>query len=130
MPFQPADHYEATGQGIRAILDTTSINGKPSASVTVDGRSISPLSIDQDAQGFHLVGNEFAIADGDGLNVEIVIPEINIDVNPITAPGFAVLTVTGNSIGGPRLVLGALQQFDIRPLVVSAQLVNSLASIS
>jgi hypothetical protein len=128
MPFQPANHYEITGQGISATLDTTSIDGSFLAQVTVDDQVVSPLTIDKDSQGFHLAGDVFAIADGPNLNIEIVIPEINIDVNSISAAGFAVLTVTGNSIGGPRLVLGPLQHFDIRPLVVTAQLVQSLVT--
>jgi len=41
------------------------------------------------------------------------------------AAGFAVLTTARTSIGGPGLVPGALQLFELRPLTVTASIVES-----
>ncbi|HEY2284827.1 MAG TPA: hypothetical protein VGH88_03685 [Streptosporangiaceae bacterium] len=125
MPFNPANHFVVSGAGIDGTVDITSVSGEGLVSVTVDGRALRAPSLGTTREGLVIRAIHEEDPDSHTLVVTMTIPQVNIDAGPQTGAGFAVLTTARTSIGGPGLVSGPLQLFELRPLTVTASGVES-----
>jgi hypothetical protein len=125
MPFNPANHFVVSGAGIDGSIDITSVSGEGLVSITVDGRPLRAPSLDTTREGIVVRAIHEEDPDSHTLVVMVTIPQVNIDSGPQTGAGFAVLTTARTSIGGPGLVSGLLQLFELRPLTVTASIVES-----
>ena len=125
MPFDPANHFDISGAGIDGAIDLTSLAGDALVALTVDGRALRDPSLQTTREGIVVSAIHEEIPDDHTLLVTITIPQVNPDPGPQTAAGFAVLTTARTSIGGPGLVPGPLQLFELRPLTVTASIAES-----
>ena len=132
MAFISANHFVVSGGGIDGVVDTASLTGAGTASLTVDGRELRDPSIDHTFEGLVVKGIYEEAPDAYVISASITIPEVNLDsaAATCTGAGFAVLTRQLTSIGGPRLVSGSLHLFDLRPLAVTASVIQSARSAS
>jgi|SRR5690348_4699494 hypothetical protein len=125
MPFNPANHFVVSGAGIDGAIDITSVSGDFLVSITVDGRPLRAPSLETTREGLVVRAIHEEDPDSHTLVVTVTIPQVNIDSGPQTGAGFAVLTTARTSIGGPGLVSGPLQLFELRPLTVTASIAES-----
>jgi hypothetical protein len=66
------------------------------------------------------------VPDDHTVEAVVTLPEVNLDDSRSeTCAGFAVLVTERTSIGGPPLVAGPLQDYELRPLAVTASFVTS-----
>ena len=124
MAFDSANHFVVCGAGIDGVIDIAGISGEGVVSFTVDGRALRTPSLDTTRQGIVVTGIHEEVPDSHTLLVTVTIPEVNVDAGPEVCAGFAVLTTARTSIGGPRLVSGPLHLFELRPLAVTASIVE------
>jgi hypothetical protein len=125
MPFNPANHFVVSGAGIDGTIDITSVSGDFLVSITVDGRPLRAPGLDTTREGLVVRAIHEEDPDSHTLVVTATIPQVNIDSGPQTGAGFAVLTTARTSLGGPGLLSGPLQLFELRPLTVTASIVQS-----
>src|SRR5690348_637767 len=102
-----AQHYTFTGKGLSGVLDLSSILGRPSASLMVDGHKIEP-TVDEGGAGIVLRAQVSATPDLETVAIELTLPDVNLPADTGAFAGIAVLTTARTSIGGPRLVRGAV----------------------
>jgi len=125
MPFDPANHYVISGNGIDAVVDIASISGKPAISLAVDGQSVPDPNLTTTAEGYVVDAIVESVPDSHSLGIRLVFPEVNLSEPDVVIAGFAVLTRAATSIGGPRLVAGPLQSYELRPVGGTASGVTS-----
>jgi hypothetical protein len=94
-------------------------------SLTVDGRALRDPSVETTREGIVVRAIHEEVPDSHTLVVTVTISQINLDSEPQTGAGFATVTTARTSIGGPGLVAGPLQLFELRPLAVMASIVES-----
>jgi hypothetical protein len=125
MPFDPANHFIVSGQGIDGVIDIAGPSGASLTSVAVDGRALRAPAIDITRQGIVVTAIHEEVPDDHTLVVTLTIPQVNIDAGPGASAGLAVLTTERTSVGGPKLVSGPLHLYELRPLAVTASITES-----
>jgi hypothetical protein len=125
MPLSAANHFVVSGAGIDGTVDITSFSGHGRVSLTVDGRELRAPSLETTREGIVVRAIHEEVPDSHTLLVTVTIPQVNLGADPQTGAGFAVLATARTSIGGPGLVSGPLQLFELRPLTVTASIVES-----
>jgi hypothetical protein len=125
MPFNSANHFVVSGAGIDGAIDIAGVSGEGVVSLTVDGRALRAPSLEMTREGIVVRAIHEEVPDSHTLVVTVTIPQVNLDSEPHTGAGFAALTTARTSIGGPGLVSGPLQLFELRPLAVAASIVES-----
>jgi len=123
--LQAAQHYAFAGKGLSGVLDLSSISGRPAASLTVDGHEVHDVTITQESVGIVLRGQVSATPDLEVVEIEVTIPHVNVPAESATFAGVALLTTERTSIGGPRLVEGQVQSYELRPVAGQASLAES-----
>ena len=125
MAFKQANHYVVTGGGIEAVVDTTSITGRPVVSLTVDGTAIADPSFAVTARGIVVDGIVETIPDSHTISICLTIPEVNLGEPVVAFAGYAALTTALTTIGGPALVSGSLHLYELRPVAGTASAAES-----
>ena len=125
MAFDSANHFVVVGAGIDGVIDLSGLSGEGVVSLTVDGRALRAPSLNATREGIVVEGIHEEVPDSHTLVVRVIIPKVNLDSAPETCAGFAVLTRARTSIGGPSLVSGPLHVFELRPLAVTASIVEA-----
>jgi hypothetical protein len=125
MSFSPATHFVVSGSGIDGTVDFDSISGSSIVSLTVDDRALRAPSLDITREGIVIRAIHEEVPDSHTLVVTVTMPQVNLDSGSQTSAGVAVLTTERTSVAGPGLVSGPLQLFDLRPLAVTASVVES-----
>jgi hypothetical protein len=121
-----ANHFVVRGAGIEGTVDTSGISGDPVVSLTIDGRELQAPSLEVIGEGVVVRGIHEQVPDDHTVEAVVILPEVNLDESESeTCAGFAVLVTQRTSIGGPRLVAGPLQEYNLRPLAVTASVVTS-----
>jgi hypothetical protein len=111
-----AQHYTFAGKGLSGMLDLSSISGRPTASLTVDGQEVNEPTIRENNVGIVLRGQVSATPDLESVEIELIIPHVSLSAADDTFAGIAILTTERTSIAGPRLVEGAVQSYELRPV--------------
>ena len=119
-----AQHYTFTGKGLSGVLDLSDISGRPSASLLVDGHKVEP-AIEEKGAGIRLRARVSATPDLETVEIELTLPDVNVPADTATFAGVAILTTARTSIGGPGLVRGAVQSYEVRPVAGQATLAES-----
>lgn len=125
MAFQRANHYEVTGSGIEGTVDVVGFTGAPVVSLTVDGETVEGAALQQGQEGVEVTAVLRTTFDGPTTSLRLVLPDTNLDEAPASVDGYALLLTVLSSIGGPGLVRGAIQQYDLRPVTATASIVES-----
>jgi len=123
--FEPANHFEVTGKGISAVIDTTGPTGTSAVSLWVDGQSVEGASLADTPCGLEVSAMVDAVPDLHTVELRMIVPEVNVDDSPVTFAGVAILVRALTSIGGPRLVDGVLQFYELRPIAGTASAVRA-----
>jgi hypothetical protein len=126
MSFIAANHFVVRGAGIEGTVDTSRITGDPVISFIVDGRELQAPSLVMTGDGVIVRGIHEQVPDDHTVEAVVTLPEVNLNQSQSeTCAGFAALVTQRTSVGGPRLVAGPLQEYDLRPLAVTASTVTS-----
>lgn len=126
MAFTQANLYEVTGSGIEGTVSTSSISGAPAVSLTVDGEALPDASLDRTEEGLQVSATVQVVFDGWTTTLRLVLPQVNLgdDGTPEQVGGYAVVLTSKSSIGGPGLVQGAVQHYDVRQVEATASAVD------
>ena len=124
MPFSPANHFAVSGAGIDGTVDLDGISGQRRVPDRRH-RELRAPSLDTTREGIVIRAIHEEVPDSHTLVVTVTMPQVDLDSGPQTSAGLAVLTTERTSIAGPGLVSGPLQLFDLRPLAVTASIVES-----
>ena len=123
--YEEANHFELSGEGITAVADTTSLTGRPTGSIQVDGGDGDELVLEAAPEGWIARAHLSRTPDGPSRSVTVVVPRVNLSDDHVTFEAIAVLVTTRSSIGGPRFVKGAVQRYEVRALTGTASLIES-----
>src|SRR5690349_17410473 len=82
--------------------------GQITVALIVDGRELRAPSLETTREGIVVRAIHEEVPDSHTLVVTVSIPQVNLDSEPQTAAGFAVLTTARTSIEGPGLVSGPI----------------------
>jgi hypothetical protein len=124
MRKQVANHYVLAGSGVEGTVDTSSITGKPVIDVRVGGRAVSTPELVESDLGLEVRGIVESIPDLRTVQLNLIMPVVNVQDGPLPFAGVALLTTTRTSIGGPGLVEGPLQDYELRPVSGTAEAVQ------
>lgn len=125
MTFTQANHYVVTGSGVELVVDTSGFGGRPVVGLEVDGTAVPAAVLSQTSHGLVVEGVVEEVDDGDSVLARLHLPSVNVADGAVTVAGFALLTRSRSSIGGPGLVEGPLHLYDLRPLAGTADVVES-----
>ena len=120
-----AQHYTFAGKGLSGVLDLSGITGRPAASLFVDGQKIDDPAVRRESTGTVIRGPVSATPDLETVEIEVTVPDVNLPADTGTFAGLAVLTTVRTSIGGPRLVRGVVQSYELRPIAGEARRAES-----
>jgi hypothetical protein len=84
MPLNPANHFVVAGAGIDGAIDTTSMTGQGTVSLTVDGRPLRAPSLETTREGIVVRAIHEEVPDSHTLVVTVSIPQVNLDSEPQT----------------------------------------------
>jgi hypothetical protein len=115
-----ARHYVFAGKDLSGVVDLSSLSGRPTASLTVDGQEVIEPSVREKSVGIVIRGQVSATPDLASTEVEILIPHVNLTGETDTFAGVAILTTVRTSIAGPRLVEGSVESYELRPVAGQA----------
>ena len=118
-----ANHYVVIGDGISGTIDTSSISGQPVVGLEVDGESLQDPELRETPLGLEASGIVRSIPDLETVRATVIVPRMNVDGGACPFVGVALLTSIRTSIGGPRLVDGALELYTLRPVGGTAEAV-------
>src|SRR5207248_320295 len=125
LPFNPANHFVVSGAGIDGAIDIASVSGEGVIFLTVDGRALRDPSLETTREDIVVRAIHEEVPDSHTPVVTVTVPQVNLESEPQTGASFAALTTARTSIAGPGLVSGPLQLFELRPLAVTASIVES-----
>jgi hypothetical protein len=121
-----ANHFVIHGAGFEGTVDTSGIAGDPVVFLSVEGDELRGPSLEVTRDGLVVRAVREEVPDDHTVEVVVTFPEVNLEESRTeTCAGFAVLVTQRTSFGGPRLVAGALQDYELRPLAVTASFVRS-----
>jgi hypothetical protein len=128
-PNQP-NHFELAGGYTQITYDTTSITGQALFHYQDQERDLNFTGDDISSQdtdiGTLVTVTLEVIPDLHTLTLTLLVPQINLpDGNESPFSTLAILTTHHTSIGGPRLVEGPLQTYEVVTLQGTASLVQS-----
>jgi hypothetical protein len=154
MAFQQANRYELSGSGIEGSVDTSSFGGGPVVNLTLDGEPVENAEFNRTSEGIEVTATTRVVPDGWTTSLRLVLPDVNLagpedqaaggevqvedgagdgDAAPDSydsglagdqVGGYAVVVTARTSIGGPGLVRGALQLYDVRQVTATASVVD------
>jgi hypothetical protein len=123
----PANHFTVKGKGIEGTIDTAGLAGSPVVDLRVDGAVVDNAELDISDMGIEVNGFVEAVPDMKTVLVRLTVPQCNVEDHQTTEfSGFAVVVTSRTSIGGPPLVGGPLQTYDVRAVTGTASVVESL----
>ena len=122
--WPPAVHYEFHGDGVKGVLGM--VPPTPQRTVTVDGTTINDptgehISIETTRIGWTARVHLDSAADRHTRSVWLVLPHVNTEGGTGAFEGIAIVVTHRTSIGGPSLVKGPLEEYDIRQVSGSAR---------
>lgn len=122
-----ANHYEIADGGIDGVVDTAGFTGQPVASVSFDGPALDGPTVQRGREGWEVAALVQVVHDGWTTSLRLVVPDVNLDDDgtPVEVEGYAVVLTERDSIGGPGLVDGAIQSYDLRRFTATASIVES-----
>ena len=126
-----ANHYELEGDydGSHVTYDTTSISGEPLLSYKGGGFDVSARGGQirtQEVEAGTLVSIELkAVPDAETVSLSLLLPRVNLGDGPAEIEAVAIVTTAKTSIGGPGLLTGALDSYEVEKLHGTASQVQS-----
>jgi hypothetical protein len=125
MALKPANHFTLSAKGVSGVVDTQGVTGKPAVSIEYMGQSLEEVKVTSSTEGLAVTGLVKVVRDGYVIRIRLVLPEVNVDDESVPFAAFAVVTTSLTSIGGPALVRGPLQGYELLPVAGVAAAVES-----
>lgn len=110
MALVPANRYEIHGKGVRGVID-----GESTVSLAVDGRELTAATLTPTGQGLVIDAVVDRVFDRHSPEIQILLPQVNVDEEPVIFAGLATLTTSLTTVGGPRFVPGPVHVYESRP---------------
>lgn len=125
LPYTLANHYDFEGDGLSGVLDCSSVNGSPIASLRVAEISMDSVEVTSHAFGWWLEATLEVIHDSHSKVVSVVIPRVNTSDGEAAFDAFGVIVTHRTNMGGEPMVNGPLELYDVRALRGAASNVQS-----
>ena len=124
MDFMAANHYVFTGI-VTGTIDTAGVTGKPVLSLRFGADELANAQLSEVIAGLQVTASLGGVADLLERDLTLLVPVVNTASEAVPFVGVAMVTTTRTSIGGPRLVDGPLQRYEIHPIGGIASIVES-----
>jgi hypothetical protein len=120
-----ANHYVFEGNGISGVVDTASTDGRPTASITVDGTGTSAFKFELGKLGWSASANLDGEVHRFSRSVTIVLPGVHCDGGAEAFEGIAILVRRRSGIDGSRHVRGPIESYEVRTISGRASVVQA-----
>jgi len=124
MTTTPANHYILVGS-IDGIIDTSGPGGQPVVSIRLDGTPLENAELRDGEDGIEVTALVEQVPDLRTVRLRLIIPRVNVVAGATPFPGVALIITGLTTIGGPSLVEGPLQLYDLRPVGGTAEAVQT-----
>jgi hypothetical protein len=124
MTTTPANHYVLVGS-IDGIIDTSGPGGQPVVSIRLDGTPLENAELRDGDDGIEVTALVEQVPDLRTVRLRLIIPRVNVVTGATPFSGVALIITGLTTIGGPQLVEGPLQLYDVRPVAGTAEAVQT-----
>jgi hypothetical protein len=115
MTMKPANHFSITTKEIEATIDTSTIDGKQAISLSFKGRPVDNPRLESGADGSIVTAELESITDEHSVHLRLFIPNVNVQQESVPISTIALLTTVRSSLGGPQLVEGQIDLYEVQP---------------
>lgn len=126
MTLVPANHYELEG-AVEGVVDIFGLSGEPVVSLTVNDHTVTEAELRGTPAGFEVTAQLAVTPDAGTTWLLLLLPRVNVEESAVRFTGVMVLATVRDSIGGPELVPGVLQHYDVRQVHGTASAVKAFA---
>jgi hypothetical protein len=120
-----ANHYVFEGNGISGVVDTASLDGRPTASVTVDGSGVNDFTIEHGKLGWSATAGLGGQPDRYTRSVTLLMPGVRSDGGAEAFEGLAILVTRRTGLDGGRSIKGPIESYEVRTIGGRASVVHS-----
>jgi hypothetical protein len=120
-----ANCFVFEGPGIKGRVDLATTSGGVDIQLSYAGHELRSHPIRSTDHGWVVSSTVSERIDGDTVDIDVLLPVVNIDKGPEAFATLAILTTSHNNIGGPDRVQGQLQSYQALALSGSASLIES-----
>ena len=124
MNTTPANHYVLVGS-IDGIVDTSGLGGEPVVNIRLDEEPVDNAELRDGDDGIEVTALVEQVPDLRTVRLRLLIPKVNVTADATVFAGVALVTTELTTIGGPKLVEGALHLYDVRPVAGTADAVQT-----
>ena len=121
---RPANHYVLVGS-IDGIVDTSGVGGAPSVNIRLDGTPLMDADLCDTDSGIEVTALVEQVPDLHTVRLRLIIPRVNVGADATVFAGVALITTELTTVGGPDLVEGPRDLYDVRPVAGTASAVTS-----
>lgn len=122
---QNANHFAFEGPGLSGVVATSSLTGKPTGTITVDGKQSSELMVEPGSPGWIGSTSVETVPDAYSRSVTLILPNVHVRDAGQPFGGLAIIVTHRSSLAGPGLVEGALEGYQVREVSGTASFVHS-----
>lgn len=123
--MKPANHFSITTKELEATIDTSAIDGGQAISLSFKGRPVDNLRLESSVDGSIVTAELESIADEHTVHLRLFIPDVNVQQESVAISTIALLTTVRSSIGGPQLVEGQIDLYEIQTASGLASVIES-----
>jgi len=124
MDLTVANHYVVNGI-VTGTIDTAGITGNPVLSLRFGDDELRDARLSDAVAGLRVIASLAGVPDLFERHLTLFVPVVNTASETVPFVGLAMVTTTRTSIGGPRLVDGPLQRYEIHPVGGIASVMES-----
>lgn len=124
MNTTPANHYDLVGS-IDGIVDTSGLGGEPVVNIRLDGKPLENAELRDGDDGIEVIALVDQVPDLRTVRLRLIIPRVNVGAGATVFAAVGLVTTEFTTIGGPDLVEGPLQLYDVRPVAGTADAVQT-----
>jgi hypothetical protein len=124
MDLMSANHFVVDGI-VTGTIDTAGLTGEPVLSLRFGDDKLLDAQLSDSIAGIQVTASLTGVPDLFQRHLTLLVPRVNTACDAVPFAGVAMVTTTRTSIGGPRLVEGPLQRYEIHPVSGIASIVES-----
>jgi len=124
MNLMSANRYVVDGV-VTGTIDLAGITGKPVVSLRFGDDGLPDAELHGGLDGLRVTASLAGTPDLFERHLTLLIPKVNTASDAVPFAGVALVTTTRTSIGGPQLVDGPLQRYEIHPVHGTASIAES-----